>query len=226
MCAVARAFPDIEIIPYVIPGRTGTQMLPEDLALLHRELGNVNAVKEATGSIENMKRTRECCGPDFSIISGDDGITFEMMTDPEIKGAGVISVASNIAPGAVTEMVRLLDQGNQAEAAKLASALKPFFDLIGFKTLEKTPYGDVECRARNPLFIKTIMSILGLPSGGCRKPLGKMTENGIEKVLEAARSVQANNPEILKPAAEFFGIDIDDRLSNPSNWEGLFYTEY
>src|SRR5512137_234517 len=67
---VAKAFPKLEIIPYVIPGRTGAQLMPEDLALLHREFPNISAVKEATGNPNNMRRTRECCGPEFSIISG------------------------------------------------------------------------------------------------------------------------------------------------------------
>lgn len=223
---VARAFPDVQIIPYVIPGRTGAQLLPEDLAILNRDFDNVNMVKEATGNIENMKHTRACCGADFTILSGDDGLTFEMMTDPEIMASGVISVASNVAPGPVTEMVKLLKQGNQAEAKKILSALEPLFGLVTIKTKEKTPYGEVVCRARNPLGIKTLMSILGMPSGGCRQPLGKMTKNGLEKVLEAARKVQSDNPEILKPVAEFFGVDIDARLSSLSSREGLCYDEY
>lgn len=223
---VARVFPDVQIIPYVIPGRTGAQLLPEDLAILNRDFGNVNMVKEATGSIENMKHTRACCGADFTILSGDDGLTFEMMTDPEIMASGVVSVASNVAPGPVTEMVKLLEHGNQAEAKKILSALEPLFGLVTIKTKEKTPYGEVVCRARNPLGIKTLMSILGMPSGGCRQPLGKMTENGLEKVVEAARKVQSDNPEILKPVAEFFGVDIDARLSSLSSREGLCYDEY
>ena len=88
---VAKAFPDIEIIPYVIPGRTGTQLLPEDLAILNKEFKNVNTVKEATANIENMKHTRACCGDDFTILSGDDGMTYDMIVDPQIKAAGVIS---------------------------------------------------------------------------------------------------------------------------------------
>ena len=223
---VAKAFPDVQIIPYVIPGRTGAQLLPEDLAILNRDFDNVNMVKEATGSIENMKHTRACCGADFTILSGDDGLTFEMMTDPEIMASGVVSVASNVAPGPVTEMVKLLEQGNQAEAKKILSALEPLFGLVTIKTKEKTPYGEVVCRARNPLGIKTLMSILGMPSGGCRQPLGKMTENGLEKVVEAARKVQSDNPEILKPVAEFFGVDIDARLSSLSSREGLCYEKY
>ncbi|MDL1964905.1 MAG: 4-hydroxy-tetrahydrodipicolinate synthase, partial [Deltaproteobacteria bacterium] len=223
---VARAFPDVEIIPYVIPGRTGTQLLPEDLAFLNKEFKNVNTVKEATGNIENMRHTRACCGDDFTILSGDDGMTYDMMVDPQIKAAGVISVVSNIAPKAVTEMVNFLKQGNQAEARRLLSALKPLFEIVTVKTKEITLYGEVVFRARNPLALKVLMAILGMTSGECRKPLGKMTKNGLVKVIKAARKVQTDNPEIFQPVADFFGIDIETRLKDLSSCEGLFYEEY
>jgi 4-hydroxy-tetrahydrodipicolinate synthase len=70
------------------------------------------------------------------------------------------------------------------------------------------------------------MSILGMPSGMCRQPLGKMTKNGIDTVLDAIRKVQTDDPEILQPIAEFFNVDIVERLENPANWEGLYYAEY
>ena len=223
---VARSFPDMDIIPYVIPGRTGAQLLPEDLALLFKQYPNVNTVKEATANLDNMRRTRECCGPDFMILSGDDGMTFDMMVDPQIKASGVISVASNVAPRAVTEMVQLLEAGNESEAKALAEKLDPLFNLVTVKTMEQTPYGEVSCRARNPLAYKTLMAILGMPSGGCRQPLGKMTKNGVDTVLEAVRKVQATAPEILQPVAEYFKVDIADRLENPANLEDLYYPEY
>jgi 4-hydroxy-tetrahydrodipicolinate synthase len=223
---VAEAAPGIEIISYVIPGRTGAQLLPEDLALLNETYDNFNTVKEATGNLENMRKTRKCCGPDFTIMSGDDGMTFEMMSDPQIKASGVISVASNVAPKAISQMVRLLRDGDQAGAKKLLDALKPLFDLVTVKTMEQTPFGEVVCRARNPVAYKTLMSILGMPSGGCRRPLGKMTRNGLETVLKAARNVQANHPEILEPVAEFFNVDIERRLNDPSVLDDLSYATY
>jgi 4-hydroxy-tetrahydrodipicolinate synthase len=223
---VAKAFPQLEIIPYVIPGRTGTQMLPEDLALLFKQYPNVNTVKEATGSIENMRRTRQCCGPDYTILSGDDPMTLDMMSDPAITAAGVISVASNVAPKAVTEMVTLLGADRPAEARTLAAKLEPLFNLVTVKTVEQTPFGEVTCRARNPLAYKTLMAVLGMPSGGCRPPLGKMTANGLNRVLEAARSVLLHSPEILTPVADFFGVDIEERLENPKHRAGLCYEGY
>jgi len=223
---IAAEFPNLDIIPYVIPGRTGAQLLPEDLALLFKDYPNVKTVKEATADIGNMRRTRECCGPDFTILSGDDSMTYEMMVDPQIKAAGVISVASNVAPKAITEMVHLIHAGSQSEANALAQKLNPLFSLVTVKTTESTPYGEVVCRARNPLAYKTLMAILGMPSGMCRKPLGKLTQAGLDTVLNAVRTVQSQSPEILQPVAEFFNVDIDERLTNPSNWEGLYYETY
>lgn len=223
---VAQEFPSVQVIPYVIPGRTGAQLFPEDLAILAQNFENVRTVKEATGSLENMKLTRKCCGKDYTILSGDDGITFDMMTDSEIMAAGVISVISNIAPKAVTDMVNLLSKGEIDSAKALATALTPLFNLVAVNTRENTAYGTVTCRARNPLAIKSLMNILGMPSGKCRQPLGKMTKNGIKTVLTAIRQVQSNNPEILAPAAEFFNIDIDERIQTPKYWEQLSYSEY
>ncbi|MEJ2097852.1 MAG: dihydrodipicolinate synthase family protein, partial [Deltaproteobacteria bacterium] len=200
--------------------------LPEDLALLFKSHPNVNTVKEATANLDNMRKTRTCCGPEYLILSGDDGMTYTMMTDPHIKAAGVISVVSNVAPGAVAEMVRLLNQGNRSQAETLVHQLEPLFNLVTIKTTEKTPFGEVVCRARNPLGLKTLMSVLGMPSCMCRRPLGNMTQNGLNAVLEAARTVYANTPEILQPIGDFFNVNIGERLENPAYREGLCYESY
>ena len=223
---VARQFPELDIIPYVIPGRTGAQLLPEDLAILANEHPNVRTVKEATGNLDNMKRTRACCGADYDIFSGDDAMTFAMMTDPTIDAAGVISVLSNVAPKAVCEFVSYLAQGNVAEAKKLKTALDPLFQLVTIKTTESTPYGEVVARARNPLGVKTLMAILGMPGGACRRPLGKMTRNGFEFVLQVARKVWNETPEIFQPIERFFNIDIAARIEDQTTWQALYYEGY
>ncbi|MBU0993712.1 MAG: 4-hydroxy-tetrahydrodipicolinate synthase [Proteobacteria bacterium] len=217
---------DIIIIPYIIPGRTGAQMMPEDLAIVYNKYKNVCAVKEATGNISNMQQTRKCCGPDFNIISGDDALVYDMMTDPLIKASGVISVASNIAPKAMTQMVANLTEGNIIEATKIKEKVEPLFQLVTVSTKENTPYGEVICRARNPLAIKTLMTILGMPSGRCRRPLGKMTENGIQKVIEVLETIYNNSPEILRPIEDYFNVNIKDRLNDKSFIKTLIYPEY
>ena len=223
---VAERFPQIEIIPYVIPGRTGAQLLPEDLAILNERFANVNTVKEATANLENMKRTRQCCGPEFTIMSGDDGKTFPIMTDPEIKASGAISVASNVAPKAVQDLTERLSEGNTTEAETLLSALEPLFSITTVTTEEETPHGPVKCRARNPVGTKTLMAILGMPVGPCRRPIGKMTKKGLEIVLEVGRTTWKKNPEILQPIADFFHVDIEARLYDESSWSGLTYESY
>lgn len=223
---VAAEFPALTIIPYVIPGRTGAQLLPEDLALLSKAYPNVSIVKEATGNLDNMRRTRKCCGPDFTILSGDDGLTVQMMTDPDIAAAGVISVVSNIAPKAIKDLVRLLADKKIDAAQHLAKALKPLFGLVTVVTQENTPYGEVVCRARNPLALKTLMQLLGVPSGPCRPPLGKMSRAGLDVVVGIAKTVQSSNPEILAPLAAYFNVDIDARTNDQRLLEGLCYPEY
>jgi 4-hydroxy-tetrahydrodipicolinate synthase len=220
---IAKHFPEVQVIPYVIPGRTGTQLLPQDLAVLHQQYPNMRSVKEATGDLENMRLTRRLCGEDFDILSGDDDKTFTMMTSEDIAASGVISVTSNIAPRAVSDMAHYILDGNEDEAKELAQALQPLFSIVTVKTTEQTPYGPTACKARNPLAYKTLMNVLGMPAGPCRQPLGKMTRNGLEVVLSAARKVYENNPEILTPIAQFFDVDLKERLYNPRFLEGLYY---
>ncbi|MEM3553043.1 MAG: 4-hydroxy-tetrahydrodipicolinate synthase, partial [Candidatus Bathyarchaeia archaeon] len=209
---IAAKFPEVNIIPYIIPGRTGTKLLPQDLAILHKKFKNVNAVKEATGDLENARVTRALCGENFSILSGDDDKTFVLMTDPEIKANGVISVTSNIAPSAVQEMVKSLNSGDLNKAEAIAKGLKPLFEAVTVVTQEETEYGQVSCKARNPLPYKTLMNILGMPSGPCRPPLGKMTKKAIVSLVNKAREVYEENPEFLASIEEFFDVDLSERL--------------
>ena len=220
---VARRFPGVQVIPYIIPGRTGTQLLPQDLAALHAEFPNVCCVKEATGDLKNMELTRKLCGEDFDILSGDDDKTYTMMISPDIAASGVISVVSNIAPRAVTDMVHYILDGNEEAASVISQALQPLFSIVTVKTTEQTPYGPVACKARNPLAYKTLMNVLGMPSGPCRQPLGRMTRGGLEVVLNAARKTYESNPQILEPVAEHFAVDLKDRLYNEKYLEGFYY---
>ncbi|MEW6752347.1 MAG: 4-hydroxy-tetrahydrodipicolinate synthase [Candidatus Latescibacterota bacterium] len=223
---VAVEFPELQIIPYVIPGRTGTMLQPEDLAILAAEHPNVSAVKEATGDLRNMARTRALCGPHFAILSGDDDKTVSMMTSPEIGASGVISVMSNVVPGPIMRLTELLAAGDRAGAERLAAALQPLLGMVGVTTREATRLGEVTCKARNPLPIKTLMNILGMPAGPCRRPLGRMTRAAAQVVLQAARQAHRNDPTLLAPVAEFFGVDVEARLQDESLLDGLVYADY
>ena len=225
---LAEFFPDVSFIPYVIPGRSGTALAVEDLTILAGEYPNIHAVKEATGDLERMAKTRSLLGPDFFILSGDDDITYKMMTSAEIKAAGVISVISNVAPAAVKQMVAKVLAGDLATASALRDALAPLFGIVTVKvestrTLPNGKTAIVQDRFRNPLAIKTLMSALGMPAGPGRQPLGRMTADGVNVVRNAARTVWQGNPEILAPIGDFFGVNVEGRIAEDSVWAELSY---
>jgi len=70
------------------------------------------------------------------------------------------------------------------------------------------------------------MQLLGVPSGPCRPPLGKMSRAGLNVVVKIAKTVQSKNPELFAPLAEFFNVDIDARLNDERLMEGLAYPDY
>ncbi len=222
---IAEKFPKLEIIPYVIPGRSGTQLLPEDLAILSEKYRNVRTVKEASGDIFNIRRTRRCAGAALRILSGDDDMTFEMMTDEEISACGAISVMSNVAPAAIQQMTEAILEGDVEKGRKWNEALKPLFEIVTVKTEEESASGKRLCKARNPLPVKTLMNLLGMSAGPARRPLGKMTRKGFETVRRAALEVQHNNPEVFKPIADAFDANIEERLNDPGIADLLCYEE-
>ena len=206
----AESFPDLSICPYIIPGRTGCALMPEDLRLLNEKFPNINSVKEATGDMERVKETAAIMPEDFAIYSGDDDKTYSMMTDNEINGAGVISVMSNIAPGAVQRMCNLIQSGKSDEAAVIRDSLTPVFRLVG-----------VTCgwnRFKNPVPVKTMMRGLGMPAGKCRRPLGEMLPEGVAQVRAALQEIWDNNPWILQPIEEYYKVDVAARLADDNNW--------
>ncbi|MBW2038716.1 MAG: 4-hydroxy-tetrahydrodipicolinate synthase [Deltaproteobacteria bacterium] len=215
---IAKEFPQAFVTPYVIPGRTGTQLEVEDLAILHRNYKNVRAIKEATGDLERMAKTRMLLGDDFDILSGDDDMTFEMMTREDIKAQGVVSVISNVVPGAVAEMTASLNQGDMVRGRGLYDALNPLFKIVTVKTVEEYEGFKVPCKFRNPSAIKTLMKGLGMPAGPCRPPLGRMTPQATAVVREAIKTVYERNREILIPLQDFYRIDLEERIYQDEHW--------
>ena len=135
----------------------------------------------------------------------------------------MISVMSNVVPASVQKMAEALLAGNLEEAERLREAMAPLLSMVGVASEEETPYGVTTVKARNPLPLKTLMNVLGMPSGPSRRPLGKMNKAGLQIVLEKARAVQAQAPEIFAPIGKFFGVDIDGRLADEKVREGLAY---
>jgi len=216
---IAKAFRKAFVVPYVIPGRTGTKLEVEDLAILHRKYKNVRSVKEATADLRRMAKTRTLCGEDFDILSGDDDKTFEMMTLSDIRASGVVSVISNIAPGPIGEMAKAIRDGNMERANRMKEILDPLFKVVTVNTVESYEGFEVPCKFRNPLPIKTMMKGLGLPSGPTRPPLGKMTPKGMEVVRNALKETYGKDREVFRSLEKFYKINIEERLSNDRFWK-------
>jgi len=219
--------PDLPLMPYVIPGRTGCALGAEDLAILHLEHPDaIPAVKQATGDLERMRRDRALAGPGLAILSGDDDKTLPMMRDPDIGAAGVVSVMSNIAPRALVEMVGAQRRGDTARADALAEHLSPLVRLVGCRatSVRTLPDGrafEVEDVFKNPTPLKTMMRGLGMVEGGCRPPLGSMTAGGVARCRDALRAVHAADPSIFAPIEDAFGVDVAGRLADDAVWSDL-----
>ncbi len=224
---IARALPEMGIMPYVIPGRTGTRLEPADLALLREDCRNVVGVKDATGSEEYSREVRSLAGKDFSILSGDDARTRSLIEDPAIRSQGVISVMSNVLPGALSTYVSNLRLGHSLPAAleQQAQVLEPLLSLVTVETEEPVSKGIVRVKARNPVPVKTIMNILGIPAGPCRPPLGRLTHTALSSVLFALRSAHQLCPGLFSEVEAAFDISVEDRLQNARHWEGLAYDD-
>lgn len=202
-------FPELKFIAYVIPGRTGCELNVQDLIALHNEFPNLDTVKEATGNLERMKQTRQL-SKSICIMSGDDDLTYRMMTDSSINASGVISVASNIAPKAVNEMCIAINE-KKSNAAQLAEKLAPLFSIITIKSEGQ--------KFRNPVPFKTAMAGLGMIEYSARKPLGKMNASATNIVRTALKQLWNNSPEILEPIEKFYDVDIAKQLETDSYWK-------
>ena len=142
---------DLPIVLYNIPGRTSVTMTPQTVARLHAT-GRVPAIKEATGSCDQATEIMKLCG--ITVLSGDDPLTLPLMS---LGGAGVISVVSNLVPGAVAALCRAAAAGDWVEARRRHFALFP---------LTKSLFLD-----GNPAGVKHALKTLGRDTGVVRLPL-------------------------------------------------------
>lgn len=141
------------IVAYNVPGRTGTNM-KASTTLRVATIPNVIAVKEASGDLAQVKEVIDGRPEGFSVLSGNDDQTLQIISD---GGDGVISVASNIAPGLMEEFVSAALGGDLAKAAELDKKLMPLYDGCFVES--------------NPIPAKAGLSLLGLCTAEMRLPL-------------------------------------------------------
>jgi 4-hydroxy-tetrahydrodipicolinate synthase len=161
--AIAEAV-DLPQVLYNIPGRTGSNILPETIARIAETCPQLVAIKEATGSLDQASQVAALC--DIAILSGDDSLTLPLMS---IGGRGVVSVVGNIVPADMKALVKAFDAGNVAEAQKWHRKLFPLCrDMLGVAT--------------NPIPVKVALALLGRGTGELRLPMCALDEAGREKV--------------------------------------------
>lgn len=193
--AVAEALPEARLYPYAIPGRTGTEMLPDDLARLVEDHPNVVGVKDATGRLARMTRVRELCGPDFHILCGEDAQLRDAMLDPNIRADGAVSVVAHIAPRVVRDLVEVCRRGEAVAARALHERLSALHGIVTLTTAERVRVGgkvvDVPQRLKNPVPLKALLCELGIPVGTCRPPLGEPGSKALSELRLLARRLIA-----------------------------------
>ena len=151
--AIAEATPDLPMILYNIPGRTGQNLAPETIARL-AAVPNIVGVKEASGSLDQVSQVRRSTPPDFGIYSGDDSLTLPMLA---VGGQGVISVASHLVGDSLQQMIQAFEQGHVQIATQIHLKLLPLFKALFITT--------------NPIPVKAALRLQGWQVGGLRLPL-------------------------------------------------------
>ncbi|MEK7444579.1 MAG: 4-hydroxy-tetrahydrodipicolinate synthase, partial [candidate division NC10 bacterium] len=162
--AVAEAV-DIPILVYNIQSRTAVNVETDTLQRLAKDCPNIVGVKEASGSLDQMTQVILACGPDFSVVSGDDNLTLPLMS---VGGRGVISVIANIVPRETAEMTHAALAGDWKLARELHLRLFPLCRAVFIET--------------NPIPVKEAMAMMGMIEPEFRLPLCRMGDANRERL--------------------------------------------
>ncbi|MEO0408168.1 MAG: 4-hydroxy-tetrahydrodipicolinate synthase [Cyanobacteria bacterium P01_A01_bin.135] len=174
--AVALACPDMPLMLYNIPGRTGQSMIPTTVARL-AELDNIVAIKEASGSLDQVSQIRAITPPKFAIYSGDDSLTLPLLS---VGGCGVVSVASHLVGDRLQRMVAAYEAGQVAEATALHLGLFPLFKALFTET--------------NPIPVKAALRLLGWDVGESRLPLCSASDTTTQALRQVLQDLQLIGP--------------------------------
>src|SRR3712207_1722738 len=172
---------DLPLVLYNIPGRTGVTISAETMGRL-AEIPNIVGVKDSTLSMNMIADVISLCGEEFGVLSGDDPMTLPLISR---GGRGVISVASNDAPGAVSDMVMALLEGDFERGRELHYELLPLFRALFVET--------------NPIPVKTAASLLGLCSDDMRLPMIPLSGENLrtlQRVMEETSHILPTPEEV------------------------------
>jgi 4-hydroxy-tetrahydrodipicolinate synthase len=169
--AIAKTSP-VPVVLYNVPGRTGVNMTAETTLRLAREFENIVAIKEASGNITQMDDIIKNKPKHFDVISGDDGITFPLIT---LGAVGVISVIGNALPAEFSRMVRLALKGEYNTSLSIHHKFTELFKLLFVDG--------------NPAGVKAMLSEMGLIQNVLRLPLIPTRLTTMEKISQIVREL-------------------------------------
>ncbi|MBO4661781.1 MAG: 4-hydroxy-tetrahydrodipicolinate synthase [Bacteroidaceae bacterium] len=170
--AIANASP-VPVVLYNVPGRTGVNMTAETTLRLAREFDNIVAIKEASGNIAQMDDIIKNKPENFDVISGDDGITFPLIT---LGAVGVISVIGNALPREFSRMVRLGLKGEYRQALHIHHKFTELFKLLFVDG--------------NPAGVKALLNEMGLIENYLRLPLVPAQLNTERRISEIVKELR------------------------------------
>jgi 4-hydroxy-tetrahydrodipicolinate synthase len=156
---------------YNIPGRTGVNCAPETIARL-ADVPNIAAVKEASGSLDQVSDIRRRTKEDFLIYSGDDSLTLPILA---VGGTGIVSVASHLVGREIQQMVRAYEAGEVRHALEMHLRLLPLFKVLFITT--------------NPVPLKAALNMSGIAVGKPRLPLVEATAKEKEQIQGVLRDL-------------------------------------
>ncbi|RPF46875.1 4-hydroxy-tetrahydrodipicolinate synthase [Thermodesulfitimonas autotrophica] len=160
----------LPVMLYNIPGRTAVNVLPATVARLAKDVPNIKAIKEASGSLDQVSELRRVLPDDFAIYSGDDALTLPVLA---VGGKGVVSVVAHIAGKRLQEMINAYASGNVTLAAKIHKELFPLIKGMFITT--------------NPVPVKAALNLLGMNVGAPRLPLVEATAEEKERLSQLLR---------------------------------------
>ncbi len=161
----------IPIILYNIPSRTGVEIAPETIYRLVKEHENIIGSKESTPNMDRISELKRLLGDNFTILSGDDSLTLPMMA---LGAKGVISVANNIMPREVKQMVDYALKGDFKKAREMHYYLYELFKVLFIET--------------NPIPVKTACWALGMCEKEFRLPLCEMKPENERKLISVLKA--------------------------------------
>lgn len=164
--AIAESTPDLPIMLYNIPGRTGQNLEPETVIRL-AEIPNIVAIKEASGNLDRASQIRTLTPPEFDIYSGDDSLTMPLLA---VGGTGIVSVASHLVGNQLQQMIQAFAAGKIQEAIQIHLQLFPLFKALFVTT--------------NPIPVKAALKLKGWDVGSTRPPLSQASAEVTEKLKD------------------------------------------